>query len=116
MERFRQSTESQVDYLGNLWRQYGFMGRAPKSGSVAEQRLRDLCRQYTKIVLNKQGYSDNERRNLHNQIAIMTVGQSRSNLNNRMAERVADFASEFAAGFTLDELAKYDPPTEQDFI
>lgn len=116
-----------------LWRQFRFPGQPPKAGSVAEQRLRDACENYVNIITAKQramtvpmeedgenyrrpdddrpsyyeqrtASSDESRRNLHNQIAVMVYGQVRSEMDSATAEKLADFACQFAAGTSIDQL------------
>lgn len=40
--------------LVKLWKKYGFMGQPPFKDSPAEQRLLDLCEQYSNLVLSRE--------------------------------------------------------------
>ncbi len=95
--------------LDRLWRSYKFSGVAPKEGTPAANHLFDVCSEYVNMVLKNKGYSDIRRRELHNQIAIMVVGEVRSSMATKTAEHIADFASELVQGFRFDEAEKYAP-------
>lgn len=103
------SGEKQYDeYLLDLWKEYGFDGKPPFSGSKAEERLKEKCRQYSQFVINSKGdlknYSDVTRRQLHNEIAVMTVGEQRSGMSESEAREIANFAMAYTHGITVDEL------------
>jgi hypothetical protein len=48
-----------------------------------------------------------ERRLLHNEIAVMTLGVQRSGMNTKRAQSVAEFAYEFARGIKFKDKDKY---------
>jgi len=110
-------------FLQELWIEYGFPGRPPFADSIAEKRLKETCDKYA-ICLehnrdslpgseaeihgkNKIPSSESARRELHNQIAIMTVGRQRSGMNAALAKTIADFAYEYSRGFTFEDKEKY---------
>jgi len=121
MESMRNlSIEGEVDpILNKLWRKYKFTTKPPIKGGVAEQRLLSACRSYTSLVDNlpqminarsqqdSENYfaknrsvdfvreSESDRRELHNQIAIMIVGKQRSGMEESLALHLADFAREY---------------------
>ncbi|MFA6474217.1 MAG: hypothetical protein WCV85_05025 [Patescibacteria group bacterium] len=105
---------------------------APPPGSPVEERLLNICQQYVKICLETtdsgrvtpspnvqkealQHYTklESERRMLHNQIAIMTLGSIRSKLPEHEAKRIADFAAQVTNNGLrmndLEELQKSEP-------
>lgn len=99
-----------------LWDEYDFPGRPPRKGSVAEKRLHEKCSEYADLRDEAGHYnekdmvkiktSDIRRRQLHNEIAIMTVGQKRSGMEYEGAENIAEFAYEYVRGLTFDEAEK----------
>jgi hypothetical protein len=93
--------------LDRLWRRYRLKGEKPRPGSIAEQRLIAACQDYVDIVLNagKHSTSDERRRQLHNQIAVMVVGEARTSLSPENASAIADFAAELTYGRPLDEIS-----------
>ncbi len=104
--------------LLKLWRKNGFPNRPPFKGSEAERRLKEACRSYTSLVknadvinprlkedsenyfakskINNLGY-ETRRRELHNLIAIMVVGEKRSGMNESLALKIADFAMDYSS-------------------
>ncbi len=108
--------------LKQLWRKYGFPNRPPFKGSIAEKRLKDACSGYSNLVRNSEiinprlredsenyfskssnkdgsntlGY-ETKRRELHNMIALMVVGEQRSGMNENLATKIANFAFEYAS-------------------
>ena len=105
--------KKEVDgFLGELWDGYDFPGKPPFKDSVAEKRLQDTCRQYTRFldetthVTNPKLY-DTERRKLHNQIALMLVGKQRSGMDPELAEHIAGFAFEYTKGYKMKDEDKY---------
>jgi len=111
--------------LTQLWKQHGFPGQAPAEGTVAAERLQETCRRYITMVntrlatpvrtnedVDPENYrppevqkmyatkeresSDKAQRDLHNQIAIMIFGESRSNMNEDLAIKISNFAHEVA--------------------
>ena len=93
-------------FLG-LWTKLGLPGKPPAQGSVAEGRLRETCERYTQYVINpemmKHAGSDQRRRNLHNEIAIMLVGRPRSGMDGVEADKIANFAVQLSTGYSLKE-------------
>ena len=129
-EKIEQAEASQ---LPKLWRQFRFTGQPPRPGTIAEQRLHDVCENYVNLITVGQGavtmpaeedsenyrrpddirpsyteqkvkISDEHRRNLHNQIAIMVYGQARSEMNSALAKTIADFACQYITGSSIDQL------------
>ena len=104
--------------LEELWEKYEFVGVPPFKNSIAENRLKQACRDYANIVnvlsstylnkgdqenyvppnkiIQKVSASDSKRREIHNQIALMVIGKQRSVINNTLAIHIADFALEYA--------------------
>jgi hypothetical protein len=125
MEGLGNSSEKRRDpILEDLWLEYNFLGRAPFAGSVAENRLKEACEEYSNCIdhdkkklagdeaaiygVKKVAASESYRRELHNKIAIMTVGKLRSGMDGDMAKKIADFAYEYARGFKIGEESKYE--------
>lgn len=108
-----ESIRNPESYLAKLWRSYRFMGESPPDGSPAAERLYNTCRQYVELTMGKKGYLDSVKKELHDQIAVMTIGQSRHSLAPAQAEAVANFASEYVQGFKFDEAEKYQEPVEE---
>lgn len=111
-------------FLEELWEEYGFKGKPPYLGSLAEKRLKDVCDQYANSVdaqhgkkpldndfklyrKNKSSASDSARRVLHNQIAIMVVGNQRSGMEADLAQAIGEFAYEFSRGYKIGEAEKF---------
>ena len=105
-------------HLETLWGYYNFEGNPPKANTSAEKRLRDACERYSNYILfpsnllhNRNDLSkeitkksDSQRRLLHNEIAVMTVGAERSGMDIKSARHIANFAMEYIKGFTVDDL------------
>lgn len=116
MEGFKgNSIEKTYDpFLKELWAAYGFPHNPPFSGSVAEKRLKNACDKYSDFIdrdknkfagdeihmygIKKISDSETARRELHNQIAIMTVGKLRTGMEMDSAKNIADFAYEYSKG------------------
>ncbi len=102
-------------FLEDLWNKYNFSGHPPKKGSQAESRFFDKCALYATYLDHPIHYpdehakkdSDSMRRQLHNEIAIMIMGQKRSGMKSSQAEHIANFAYEYARGITPDEAEKF---------
>lgn len=104
--------------LLELWEKYDFPGQPPFKDSRAESRLKEACKKYSQIVhnlsssyihrgdaenyiprtksLERETSSDAERREAHNQIALMVAGEQRSGMAKGLAEQIADFALEYS--------------------
>ncbi|KKR32325.1 MAG: hypothetical protein UT65_C0003G0011 [Parcubacteria group bacterium GW2011_GWF2_39_8b] len=94
-------------YLEKLWGDYGFEGNPPKADSLAESRLKDTCERYTKYAMGldvrfttqKEAIRHHQRqRQLHNEIAVMVVGQQRSGMEEELAQKISSFATEYVQG------------------
>lgn len=107
-------------FLESLWREYNFPGTPPVEGSQAEIRLKDLCGKYAlyveaqdpvaldrKTQESKMKSSELERRNIHNQIAMMVIGKQRSGLVNSEAEYIGEFAFEYSRGYKIKDIDKF---------
>ncbi len=108
MESFKKvsSPEEAPSPLMGYWRRLGFPGNPPKAGSVAEKRLLERCQSYTELVLsgkNRVSGSEDERRRLHNEIAVMIFGKTRNEMPYDLAEKISDFASLATTGETLQQ-------------
>jgi ribosomal protein S8E len=94
--------------LLNLWSKYKFLGKPPFKDSPAEQRLKETCEKYYKLMVNDHiariKGSQDKKRELHNQIALMTIGKQRSEVNTEIAEMLANFASELITGQSISEI------------
>ncbi len=124
-ENFEEKIERDPE-LVFLWKKYRLFGEPPVKGSPVEERLRDTCRRYMEYATNpeqfkkiintdsenyfsqgrplmKTGESNAARRELHNQIALMVVGNQRSGMHVERAEELADFASEYIYGCKVAE-------------
>lgn len=104
--KFKSAPEQEPSPLLGYWRRFGFPNQPPKAGSVAEQRLLDKCQAYTDLVLAgkvRSGGSEDQRRLLHNEIAVMIFGKTRSEMDYDLAEKISDFASLVTTGETLDQ-------------
>jgi hypothetical protein len=104
--------------LRSLWKKYNFPNKPPFKGSVAERRLKEACEGYSNLVKNADvinprlqqdsenyfaktkisnlGY-ETRRRELHNNIAVMVVGEQRSGMREDLATKIANFALEYAS-------------------
>ena len=99
-----ESEQQEESRLQKLWRRFGFRGQAPKPGTPAEKRLEEKCSEYIHYILdpNLMGQmGERSRRALHNEIAVMVLGNSRDQMDSRTAEGIADFASLVATGMSL---------------
>lgn len=108
MKRGRESApqpDTENSDVANLWREFGFIGKPPKLGSPAEQRLREACNKYTIRILDprriKSTGAEDHQRQLHNEIAIMTRGISRSDIASADAEKIAEFACQLTTGMSI---------------
>ncbi len=109
MDSEQQEKPKEYDHaLLNLWKKYKFSGKPPFKDSPAEQRLRETCEKYYKLMVNDQltrvKGSQDKKRELHNQIALMTIGKQRSEVNTEIAEMLANFASELITGQSISEI------------
>lgn len=109
-----------VDILNDLWKSYEFPGRSPRFNSSIYIRLLDKCKKYALYMDGQRSTLspdengnvrisnfEQERRLLHNEICIMTIGRQRSGLDSKIAESVAEFAYEFARGVKFEDRDKY---------
>ncbi|MBI2482516.1 MAG: hypothetical protein HYV76_03075 [Candidatus Vogelbacteria bacterium] len=99
------SSEVEPSFLANYWRRLGLPGQPPRLGSVAESRLLDRCQAYTDLVLsgkNRIGRED-ERRRLHNELAVMIFGQTRTEMPYDLAEKISELACLATTGETLEQ-------------
>jgi|SRR5581483_3154092 len=122
MKSFETVTQSESQeefdpYLKDLWEEYHFTGNPPKAGSLAEKRLQEKCFEYAEYVTglmskyqtgsaqlrgsDAYNYSE-KKRQIHNEIAIMVVGQQRSGMDTDLAENIANFAIDYAQGYKVD--------------
>jgi len=104
--KFQAAPEEEVSPLLGSWRRFGFPGQPPKVNSVAEKRLLEKCQSYTNLVLAgkiRSVGSEDERRKLHNEIAVMIFGKTRGEMAYDLAEKIANFASMVTTGETLDQ-------------
>ena len=118
------SEESQDKlFLEQLWGEYSFSGNPPVVGSVTEKRLKEACNKYANFMdhgkkmlsgeeaaiygIKKISSSDVDRRELHNQIAIMVVGRQRSGMDEDLAKSIREFAYEYSRGYKIGEEEKY---------
>ncbi|PIT93588.1 hypothetical protein COU00_03550 [Candidatus Falkowbacteria bacterium CG10_big_fil_rev_8_21_14_0_10_43_11] len=81
-----------------LYKKRGFNTQPPKPGSIAEERLINACKKYIPYVIADDASSEKNRRQFHNELGLMIMGQERSHLNNYDADRLADFAFELITG------------------
>ncbi len=109
--------EARRQAIRDGWKKYGFFGESPAPGTPVEQRLIEICERYVKFATSKelrgkgvanksvQDASESEQRVLHNQLAIMTVGDTRTGLDLRAATKIKDYAFSIARpGFSVDEI------------
>ncbi len=93
--------------VAKYWARFDFPFKPPKPGSPVEARLEQACNDYAKFILdpNRSGAvgSEGKRRLLHDQLAIMTVGKNRVDLDSKTAEEIADFACLVATDMKADE-------------
>lgn len=104
--------------LARLWRQFHLRGEAPRDNTQAAERLLAVCKEYVKYYadpyLLKMSSAEEERRRLHNEIALMTLGVARDDLDIEARERIGDFASYLAIGCSRDEAAGiYNKPSQR---
>jgi len=92
-----------------LWAQYGFPGNPPRIGTGAYDRLKDYCRSYTNFLVdeimskgNTPSISEPRKRELHNNIALMTTGRERSSMSNEEGVKIVNFASELIFGQPIE--------------
>lgn len=122
MEGLKIKTAQEKSYdpfLEELWVEYNFRGKSPFAGSVAEIRLKEACDKYANFMdhgkkmlpgeevaiygTKKISSSDAERRELHNQIAIMVLGRQRSGMDVETAKHIAEFAYEYSRGCKIGQ-------------
>ena len=111
------------EILEHLWQKYGFSGNPPRLNTGAEMRLKEKCERYSKFIIDanhhhksiQEIYSESNRRQLHNEIAIMTVGKQRSGMVLEEAKHIANFALSYTHGLTVDDLesGKFDDIVNQ---
>ncbi len=118
--------------LASLWKRYRFPDKPPTAGTIANQRLYDTCKRYVVMIKTRQSkrdilpeerdpenyhsldtnktlpikqdeISDHEQRELHNQIAIMIFGQSRSSMKEELAMKINRFAHEFVGDISSED-------------
>lgn len=110
-------------FLQELWEEYGFRGKPPFAESVAEKRLKEACDKYANFVdhnkkeivgsskalygISKFSSSEADRRVIHNQIALMVVGEQRSGMDVGLAKNIGEFAYEYSRGYKSSEAEKY---------
>jgi len=115
--------KSYEPFLEEIWSEYGFPGHPPFKDSVAENRLKEACDKYANFIdhydkglpgdeKHSKGVkgissSETDRRNLHNQIAVMVFGRLRSGMEEELARHIAEFAYEFSRGYKIGEKEKY---------
>lgn len=94
--------------IDSLWKRFNLCGRPLKVGTPVMSRLLDTCQSYLNILTNIKVSntlgSDNYRRELHNQIAFMVDGRSRSNMDSSRAEEIAEFASYLVYKVSISQL------------
>ncbi|XOU95065.1 MAG: hypothetical protein ACNFW9_03295 [Candidatus Kerfeldbacteria bacterium] len=109
--------EARRQAIKDGWNKYRFFGEPPTPGTPVEQRLIETCERYVtyavseklrgKAVASKpmQDGSESEQRVLHNQLAMMTVGDTRTGLDLKAATRIKEYAFSIARpGFSVDEI------------
>jgi hypothetical protein len=110
-------------FLEELWIEYNFHGKPPFAGSVAEKRLKEICGKYANFLdhskkmlpgeefviygAKKISSSDVNRRELHDQIAVMVMGKQRSGMDDSLARSITDFAYEYSRGYKIGKEEKY---------
>ncbi|MDQ5958027.1 MAG: hypothetical protein QG665_370 [Patescibacteria group bacterium] len=96
--------------IARYWKRFNFKFKPPKPGSPAEARLRKACEDYAEFIINPNPHgatgSDGRRRQLHNDITLMTVGEERTGMDVSLAEEIADFACLVATGLRADKAAE----------
>ncbi len=101
-------TEKLSIEIARLWKWYRFPKvNIPKPGGEAEQRLFAYAKDYLSECLHPNSdirISERTRRALHNQLAVMVLGEFRTNLSDDQADEIANFASELVYGVKLEEL------------
>ena len=65
-----------------------------------------LCNDYIKLAINpgEVRSSNVSRRELHNRLAVMILGETRTGLRQDLADDISNFAAEVAYGLPLEEL------------
>ena|SRR3989344_4606311 len=120
MESFSRPNKQEKEtdqFLQVLWGDYEFSGRPPYVGSLAETRLKSICGKYA-VLMDDEHHSpeqtvstikisDNERRKLHNELALILVGRQRSGMTPGEAEHIAQFAYEYSRGYKLSDKEKF---------
>lgn len=105
--RPRQEAEPEVETkITELWKKYGFLGKPPRPGTPVEERVLAKCQEYADYLL-KSGLgtelTDPFRKRLHNELAIMTVGKDRKELDDVISQKIADFACQVTFGLKMNE-------------
>lgn len=92
--------------VARIWKKYHFRGEMPRPGSVAEQRMIALCNEYVNLAINpgEVRSSNVSRRELHNRLAVMILGETRTGLRQDLADDISNFAAEVAYGLPIEEL------------
>ncbi|MGB8816044.1 MAG: hypothetical protein WCC74_02315 [Minisyncoccia bacterium] len=108
MEKLNIEQENTREYdhtLLNLWKKNGFLGNPPFRDTTAEQRLKEMCLSYYRLMIDghliRVRGSDDKKRELHNQIALIVIGKQRSDIDTGTAEKIANFAYELTTGEPL---------------
>jgi hypothetical protein len=102
--------EKQSDIV-RYWKKFNFPGTPPNPGTPAEKRLFNVAQNYFDIALmcerngNPKG-SSAERRELHNQLALMIFGIQRTDMDIKTAEKIADFTAYITNGSDLNNAIK----------
>jgi hypothetical protein len=101
------SEEIKQSDVSRYWKRYNFKFNPPKPNSPAEDRLKKVCADYAKFILdpNLSGAvgSDGVRRQLHDQLSLMTLGEHRADIGIATAEEIADFACLVTTGMKADQ-------------
>ena len=91
-----------VSEFAGYWRRFDFPFNPPKPGTPAEIRLKSVCNSYAQSVVNPKLInvpgSDEQRRALHNQLAVLVLGKEREELPFDRAYELTDFACLVALG------------------
>jgi hypothetical protein len=125
MEGIKSTQEKSYDpFLEELWFEYGFHGKPPFAGSIAENKLKEACDKYADCVdhdkkmlpgeevaiydgSKKISTSETYRRELHDQIAVMIAGRQRTGMEEHLAMHITNFAYEYSRGYKIGEDEKY---------
>lgn len=101
--------ENYNSYLEKLWKEYRFFGQPPGSGSIAEKRLKNACDAYVIYLLETptSQSGDARRRELHDEIARLTVGKSYEDLDYHTIEQLSDFSCRYSRGYSLAEAGEF---------